>query len=122
MLHIVILFLVILCLMHEKQSVQGSRFFHLSDGESDAMYHNMHKGGVSAQKLKDFVDMENQLLGLEQNAVCTGIPYSQQGNAISKKIKETFPEFTFNCHTIHLKQLAEPTKTINRRIRCRSIK
>jgi hypothetical protein len=120
MLRFVLVFLAVLSLMHEKQGgVQGSpRFFYLSDGESEKMYHKMRKDGVSAQRLKDFVDMENQLLGLEKTAVCTGVPYSQQGNAISRKIKETFPKYNFKYHAIHVKQIAEPVKTINRKIRC----
>lgn len=118
MLRFVILFLAVLSITHEKQSVQGSRFFHLSDGESAKVYHMMRKDGVSAQRLKDFVDMENQLLGLEKHAVCTGVPYSRQGNAISNKIKESFPKYNFKYHTIHLKQIAEPVKTINRKIEC----
>lgn len=118
----IILFFVILFLMYEKhtkvEEVEGSHFFHLSGGASRDAYEQMRKNGMSDEELKDFVMMEDQLLGLEQKAVCTGIPYSLQGNAISKKIKEKFPKYNFNYHTIHLKQLAEPSKTINRKVHC----
>lgn len=118
----VVLFFVILFLMYEKHSkieeVEGSHFFYLSDGASKDVYDKMRRNGVSDDSLKDFVLMEDQLLGLEHKAVCSGIPYSLQGNGISKKIKETFPNYNFNYHTIHLKQLAEPGKTINRRVHC----
>lgn len=120
--HIILLILVILFIMHEKRSkieeVEGSRFFYLSEGASRDVYEKMHRNGESGERLKEFVLMEDQLLGLEQKAVCTGIPYSLQGNSISKKIKETFQKYNFNYHTIHLKQLAEPGKTVNRRVHC----
>lgn len=120
----VVLFVVILCLMYEKhtkvEEVEGSHFFYLSDGASKDVYEKMRENGMSDEELKDFIMMEDQLLGLEQKAVCTGIPYSLQGNGISKKIKEKFPKYNFNYHTIHLKQLAEPGKTINRRIMCQA--
>ena len=120
----VVLFVVILCLMYEKhtkvEEVEGSHFFYLSDGASKDVYEKMCRNGMSDEELKDFIMMEDQLLGLEQKAVCTGIPYSLQGNGISKKIKEKFPKYNFNYHTIHLKQLAEPGKTINRRITCQA--
>lgn len=108
-------FVIVLCLMHEKQK-SVSNFFYLSDGHSQDVYDKMRKNGVSGEKLKDFVSMENDILGLEQKAVQTGIPYSHQGNAISKKIKATFPNYNFSYHGIHLKQLAEPNKTINRKL------
>jgi hypothetical protein len=110
--------------MYEKhtkvEEVEGSHFFYLSDGASKDVYEKMRRNGMSDEELKDFIMMEDQLLGLEQKAVCTGIPYSLQGNGISKKIKEKFPKYNFNYHTIHLKQLAEPGKTINRRITCQA--
>ena len=118
----IILFFVILFIMYERRSkieeVEGSHFLYLSDGASRDVYDKMHSNGESGERLKDFVVMEDQFLGLEQKAVCTGIPYSLQGNGISQRIKETFPKYNFNYHTIHLKQLAEPGKTVNRRVRC----
>ena len=109
-------FVIVLYLIHEKEK-SVSNFFHISDGHSQDVYDKMRKNGVSAEKLKDFVVMENHLLGLEQKAVQTGIPYSHQGNAISKKIKAAFPNYNFMYHGIHLKQLAEPNKTINGNLR-----
>ncbi len=116
MIYYFLFFVIVLCLMHEKQK-SVSNFFHLSDGHSQDVYDKMRKNGVSGERLKDFVLMENDLLGLEQKAVQTGIPYSHQGNAISKKIKATFPNYNFSYHGIHLKQLAEPNKTINRKLK-----
>jgi hypothetical protein len=50
--------------------------------------------------------------------VCTGMPYIVQASLLSNKIKETFPKYDFSYHTIHLKQIAEPTKLVNRKIKC----
>jgi hypothetical protein len=78
--------------MHEKHSkieeVEGSHFFYLSDGASRGVYEKMRRNGVSDDSLKEFVLMEDQLLGLEQKAVCSGIPYSLQGNVFQKKSRK----------------------------------
>jgi hypothetical protein len=37
---------------------------------------------------------------------------------LSNKIKEMFPKYNFSHHTIHLKQIAEPKKSINPYIKC----
>jgi hypothetical protein len=50
--------------------------------------------------------------------VCTGMPYIVQASLISNKIKETFPKYDFSYHTIHLKQIAEPNKQVNTKIKC----
>ena len=114
--------LVLLALMYERRTkseeVEGSKNFHVSDGASKGMYIRMHKDGVGGEVLKRFVQMEDSLLGIERTSVCTGMPYIVQASLLSNKIKETFPKYDFSYHTIHLKQIAEPTKLVNRKIKC----
>lgn len=118
----IILTLIILALMYEKrvksEEVEGSKNFHVSDGASKTMYLQMHKDGLGRDALKMFVQLEDRLLGIERTSVCTGMPYIVQASLISNKIKETFPKYDFSYHTIHLKQIAEPNKIINTKIKC----
>jgi hypothetical protein len=118
----VLLAFVILALMYEKhtksEEVEGSKNFHVSDGASKTMYLQMHKDGLGRDALKMFVQLEDRLLGIERTSVCTGMPYIVQASLISNKIKETFPKYDFSYHTIHLKQIAEPNKLVNIKIKC----
>jgi hypothetical protein len=114
--------LIVLALMFEtrtkSEEVEGSKHFYISDGASKDMYLKMHADNIGSNALKRFVQMEDDFLQLEQKSVCTGIPLIVQASVLSNKIKYAFSKYDFSYHTLHLKQIAEPSKTINRKIRC----
>jgi len=116
------LLLMVLALMFERPSksneVEGSKYFYLSNGASRDVYLKMHEDNIGDNALKRFVHMEDDFLQLEEKSVCSGIPLIVQASIISNKIKDAFPHYNFSYHTKHLKQIAEPNKTINRKIRC----
>jgi hypothetical protein len=122
MLRYVFLALVAFALIYEKTTnsyeIAGSKNFHLSYGMSKEMYLLMRKEGVSAEDLKKFVQLEDRLLQIERNSVCSGIPYVVEGTSVSNLIKDLFPRYNFVYHTIHLKQIAEPTRVVNKRLSC----
>ena len=114
--------IIVLFLMYEKHTksdeVDGSKYFYISEGESKAVYVKMHADGMKSDRLKNFVRMEDEFLSMEQQSVCTGIPLIVQAGVLSNKIKDMFPKYDFSHHVIHLKQIAEPTKIVNRKIKC----
>ena len=114
--------IIVLFLLYDKHTksdeVDGSKYFYISDGDSKAMYVKMHADGVSSDRLKNFVLMEDEFLSMEQQSVCTGIPLIVQAGVLSNKIKSAFPKYDFSYHTFHLKQVSEPTKIVNRKIKC----
>jgi len=118
----VLLSLLALFLIYEKSSrseeVAGSKNFHLSGGMSKQMYLLMRKSGVGGENLKKFVQLEDRFLQIERNSVCSGIPNYVEGAVISNLIKEMFPQYNFAYHTTHLKQIGEPLKNVNSRIKC----
>lgn len=122
MLRYIILATIAFALIYEKTNmsdeVAGSKNFHLSKGASKQMYLLMHREGMSQENLKKFVQLEDRLLQIERNSVCTGIPHIVEATVISNLIKELFPKYNFGYHSIHLKQVAEPSKTVNTRITC----
>jgi|SRR6056300_98652 hypothetical protein len=122
MMRYVLLSLLVLALIREKsnqsEEVAGSKNFHLSGGASKRMYLLMHKNGVSQENLKKFVQLEDRFLQIERNSVCSGIPNYVEGAVISNLIKEMFPQYNFAYHTTHLKQIGEPLKNVNSRIKC----
>lgn len=122
MLRYVLLAAIAFALVYEKsnqsEEVAGSKNFHLSGGASKQMYLHMHRNGMSQENLKKFVQLEDRLLQIERNSVCSGMSHIIEATVISNLIKELFPMYNFAYHTIHLKQVAEPTKTVNTRITC----
>jgi hypothetical protein len=122
MLRFVLLALVALALIYEKaaqtEEIAGSKNFHLSGGASKQMYLLMHREGMSAENLKKFVQLEDRFLQIERNSVCSSVPHIVEATSLSNLIKDMFPRYNFAYHTIHLKQVAEPTKTVNDRIKC----
>ena len=122
MLRFIILAALALALMYEKvtqtDEIAGSKNFHLSGGISKQMYLLMYNQGVSAENLKKFVQLEDRFLQIERNSVCSGISHTVEATAISNLIKDMFPKYNFAYHGIHLKQIAEPTKTVNTRVTC----
>ena len=114
--------LIVLALMFDTRKksteVEGSKYFYISDGASKDMYLRMHADGMNREMLKKFVSMEDRFLELEKSSVCTGIPDIVQASIISNKMKEIFTKYDFSYHTIHLKQVAEPNKFVNTKIKC----
>lgn len=118
----VLLTLIALALIYNRtvnsEEIAGSKNFHMSHGVSKQMYIQMRDDGLGEEDLKKFVQLEDRLFQIERNSVCSGIPYIVEATVISNLIKELFPRYNFAYHTIHLKQVAEPTKTVNTSIMC----
>ena len=118
----ILITLVMLFILYEShptaEEIGGSTHFFLSGGASRDMYLRMHQDGMSQEDLNTFVFFEDTLLQIERDSVCTGITRIVEAIAISNIIKEKFPKYNFDYHTIHLKQTGEPTKTVNSRIKC----
>ena len=117
-----ILGIVVMFFLFEKRKmsdeVDASENFSMSNGLSKDNYILMHKDGMSKEDLEKFVYMEDRFLQYEKDSVCSGVYLIVPATQLSNKIKETFPKYSFSYHTIHLKQTAEPKKSINLKIKC----
>jgi len=122
MLRFVLLAILAIALIYDKRNqsdeVAGSKNFHLSGGASKQMYLLMHRNGMKQEDLKKFVQLEDRFLQIERNSVCSGVPHIIEATTLSNLIKELFSSYNFAYHTIHLKQVAEPTKSVNTKIKC----
>lgn len=114
----IIVFLLMFETRKKSEEVEGSKHFYISNGASKDMYLRMHADGMHRDMLKRFVSLEDRLLEIEKTSVCSGISRIVQASIISNKIKELFPKYNFSYHTTHLKQVAEPNKSINSAISC----
>lgn len=95
-----------------------SKYFHISGGKSKELFEKMRSEGVSEQSLMEFAQMEDQLLGMEKESACFKRSRKMEAIALSQQIKERFKGYNFAYHTIHIKQVAEPDKNINRFLVC----
>lgn len=100
------------------EQIGGSKNFHFSQGASAAVYKAMKENGMSDENLRRFVAMEDYFLEIEKLSVCTGIPRLGEATSVSQQIKDYFIGYDFSYHTIHLKQVAEPNKMINKNLSC----
>jgi hypothetical protein len=92
--------------------------FHLSHGESKRIFETMTADKMSSESLEMFIMLEDQLLKIEQTSVCSGISRNREASTVSNTIKNSFLGYDFAYHTIHLKQVSEPHKYVNRSIIC----
>jgi hypothetical protein len=113
-----VLIAIVLYFLFEKQKVSneiaGSKHFYISNGLSKDTYTLMHKDGLPKEELERFVNMEDRFLEYEKDSVRLGTPHIVPATVLSNNIKVRFPRYNFSYHSIHLKQIAEPDKTINR--------
>lgn len=122
MMQYILLAIVALAIIYDRtinsEEIAGSKNFYMSRGLSKQIYIQMRNDGMSEENLKKFVQLEDRLFQIERNSVCSGISHIVEATVISNLIKELFPQYNFAYHTIHLKQVAEPTKTVNTLITC----
>ena len=95
-----------------------TQYFDISNGKSLGVFKLLESQGVSDETLMKFATMEDKFLEFEKNAVCNDSPNKYQALQLSQQIKETFPAYDFTYHDIHIKQISEPNKLINRHLKC----
>ena len=78
----------------------------------------MKKQNMSNENLEMFLILEDRLLGLEKLSVCHKQSYMKEAVSISNQIKNRYIGYDFSYHSKHIKQISEPHKIINRKIRC----
>ena len=105
---------------YERITILGysPKYFYVSNGESNKMFEKMKNNGVTDESLKYFVMKEDKLLELEVKSVCSQVSRKLDAFSVSDKIKNQFLGYDFSYHAKHLKQISEPEKLINRKIRC----
>lgn len=114
---IVLFVLLMLFVKYKSNNVPGSTGF---GSDSLEMYNQMVKAKLSQQSLNEFVAMENKFLNYERMSVC-GVPvknYFTEALELSQVMRERFPAFDFRYHQVHLNQIADPIKYINKELKC----
>lgn len=72
----------------------------------------------SEETLEELAMTEDQFLALESETVCGEISRYREAMVLDQQMKERFAGLDFKHHHIHLKQMSEPTKLINKNLHC----
>lgn len=127
MIRFLVLLVIIYMITHDvtiNRNIQGrvngyeTQNFPISNGHSMEIFKELQSQGVSDETLMKFASMEDQFLEYEKDSVCRGIDRTQLAIQLSQQIKETFIGYDFSYHELHIKQISEPNKLINRHLKC----
>jgi hypothetical protein len=92
--------------------------FKISGGASLNTFNDMKANGVPDETLMKFATMEDKFLEYEKQSVCYKYPTIQLAISMSQQIQELFPGYNFSYHTMHLKQISERDKMVNKNLVC----
>ena len=95
-----------------------ARNFPLSGGMSLEVVEKMVEDGLPQDSLEEFATLEDEFLRLEKETVCGGHSFKIPAVELSRKIKDRFGNYDFSYHNLHIKQISEPSKSINPWLTC----
>ena len=72
----------------------------------------------SEETLEELARTEDQFLALESETVCGGLSRYREAMVLDQQMKDRFMGLDFKHHHIHLKQMSEPNKLINKDLHC----
>jgi hypothetical protein len=87
--------------------------------DSIEFYRKLEKeSGYSVETLQEFAMLEDQFLSYEKETVCHQISRLREAMVLDQQMKDRFQGWDFMYHQIHIKQMAEPSKVINKNLNC----
>jgi len=72
----------------------------------------------SEETLQELAMMEDQFLSYERQTVCDGVSRLREASTLDQQMKDRFSALDFMHHQIHIKQMAEPSKLVNKNLKC----
>jgi hypothetical protein len=86
--------------------------------DSVKLLDQMKEGGLSEQSLMEFAMLEDEFMGFEKQTVCHHISYLREAMTLDQQMKDRFPGWDFNYHQLHIRQMSQPSKLINKNLSC----
>ena len=72
----------------------------------------------SEETLQELAMMEDQFISYERQTVCDGVSRLREASTLDQQMKDRFSALDFMHHQIHIKQMAEPSKLVNKNLKC----
>ena len=78
----------------------------------------MIKDELSSDSIREFLSMEDRFLAYEKQGVCNNVSVITDAKTLSQQIKDRFMGYDFSYHDEHIRQMAMPSRLINRNLVC----
>ena len=76
------------------------------------------ESGYSEETLQELAMMEDQFLAYEKETTCRGISRLREAMTLDQQMKDRFQGWDFMHHQVHIKQMSQPNKLINKNLSC----
>ena len=100
------------------QEVIGTYKTKFFTKNSKELLEQMKAGGLSEQSLIEFAMMEDEFMGYEKQTVCHHVSYLREAMTLDQQMKDRFVGWDFGYHQLHIKQMSQPSKIINKDLTC----
>ena len=100
------------------QEVIGTYKTKFFTKRSKELLEQMKSGGLSEQSLTEFAMMEDEFMGYEKQTVCHHVSYLREAMTLDQQMKDRFVGWDFGYHQLHIKQMSQPSKIINKELTC----
>ena len=91
---------------------------HYSQDSYDFFKRVEMESGYSEETLQELAMMEDQFLAYEKETVCRGVSRLREAMTLDQQMKDRFQGWDFMHHQIHIQQMAQPDKIINKNLSC----
>ena len=104
---------------HSNQVQIGDYKTQYFQKDSKEFFEMLNKeSGYSEETLQEFAMMEDEFLSYEKQTVCQNISRIREAMTLDQQMKDKFQGWDFMHHQIHIKQMSEPSKLINKNLDC----
>ena len=102
----------------EQISIGDYKTIHFQKDSREFFEKTESETNYSEETLEELAMMEDQFLSYEKQTVCDGISRLREASTFDQQMKDRFVSLDFMHHQIHIKQMAEPSKLINKNLKC----
>ena len=123
----IILIIVLFLLLHDNfRKIRNDNIVYIGNyktknfqKDSKSFFKDVENKKIySEETLEELARTEDQFLALESETVCGGLSRYREAMVLDQQMKDRFRALDFMHHQVHIKQMAEPSKLINKNLKC----
>ena len=122
---IFVLFFLVLIMFSEKIktrteqiSIGDYKTIHFQKDSREFFENVETETNYSEETLQELAMLEDQFLSYEKQTVCGSVSRLREASTLDQQMKDRFRALDFMHHQVHIKQMAEPSKLINKNLKC----
>jgi hypothetical protein len=122
-----IIVIILILLFHDKfKNINNKDVFYVGEYKTKFFQSDSkeflefvkEKKFLSEESLEELAMMEDQFLSMERETVCAGLSRYREATALDQQMKDRYISLSFKHHEIHLRQMSQPSKLINKNLHC----